>query len=238
MILRTIMVSILLFAVSAVGFEPRKNETIAKNKLLPWHDLHSLMVKSNFQREKGLLSPENFHAVEQYAREYGVDPLLILSVIQQESQYDPDAVSNRGAVGLMQIMPVTNAEILDVLSAEDLQLPKKNIRAGVFYFSQLLDLFKDSEPDDRMRLALAAYNAGPSRIYDAQELGAYLGENPHYWTTIQHMLPLLSKRYYSLHEIIWEGGKPRSGYFGDWKQTTTYVEGTMEIYHRFIKESE
>lgn len=238
MILRTMMISMLLFAVSAVGFEPRKDDAVAKNKLLPWHDLHSLMAKNSLRQEKGLLSSENFHAVDQYAKEYGVDALLILSVIQQESQYDPDAVSDRGAVGLMQIMPVTNAEILDVLSAEDLHLPKENIRTGVFYFSRLLDLFKDSEPDDRIRLALAAYNAGPSRIYDAQEMGAYLGENPHRWNTIQHMLPLLSKRYYSLHEIIWESGKPHSGYFGDWKQTTAYVESTMEIYSRLVKESE
>jgi len=232
------MVSVLLFAVSAVGFEPKKEIERSNFKTLPSHDVKSFVAKSNFRNESIHLDAEDLDAVQQYAEEYGVDALLILSVIKQESQYNPDAVSNRGAVGLMQIMPVTNAEIHDVLSSEDMKLPQDNIRAGVFYFSRLLDLFKESNAEDRIRLALAAYNAGPSRIYDAQELGAYLGENPHRWTTIQHMLPLLSRRFYSLHKIIWDSGKPRSGYFGDWKQTTAYVDSTMEIYSTFVRENE
>jgi membrane-bound lytic murein transglycosylase F len=154
----------------------------------------------------------------------------------QESQFDHDAVSERGAIGLMQLMPVTNAEILEDLDLEGNQLPEENIIAGTYYVSKLLGLFKDCSPEDRLRLMLASYNAGPSRIYDAQELGAYMGEDPRKWSTIEHMLPLLSKRYYSLHSSVWQSGKPRSGYFGSWRQTLAYVDNTMKIYQTFSKE--
>lgn len=179
---------------------------------------------------KTRLRPDEFHVAMECAQEYGVDPLLVFSIIRQESQGNYDAVSPRGAVGLMQIMPVTYSEIFDDLELEATQLPKENIRAGVYYFSKLMELFKDSSPEDRIRLALGSYNAGPARIYDAQELSAYLGENPHCWSNIRHALPLLSKRYYSLHATVWSDGKPRSGFFGEWRQTVNYVESAMKIY--------
>ena len=134
----------------------------------------------------------------------------------------------------MQIMPVTETEISNELALKDIHLSKENIRAGTYYFARLLDLFPDSKPEDRLRLALASYNAGPSRVYDAQELAAYLGENPCIWSSIQTVLPLLSKRYYSLHRAVWSEGKPPKGYFGSWRQTTAYVENIMKTYLSYL----
>jgi soluble lytic murein transglycosylase-like protein len=92
--------------------------------------------------------------VEKAARDNNVDPLLVHSIIQVESNYNPYAVSPKGAQGLMQLMPPT-ARDLGVTNGFD---PRQNIEAGVRYLKYLQDLYKDD------RLALAAYNAGPAAV--------------------------------------------------------------------------
>ncbi len=92
--------------------------------------------------------------VEKAARDNHVDPLLVHSIIQVESNYNPYAVSPKGAEGLMQLMPPT-ARDMGVSDSFD---PRQNIEAGVRYLKYLQDLYKDD------RLALAAYNAGPGAV--------------------------------------------------------------------------
>lgn len=87
----------------------------------------------------------------------------ILAVIRAESDFDADARSKAGAIGLMQLMPGTYAFIADELLAEPLlpdQIsdPATNIRCGTAYLAYLLEKFKD------LRVALAAYNAGEHRV--------------------------------------------------------------------------
>ncbi|RJQ62194.1 MAG: hypothetical protein C4530_05280 [Desulfobacteraceae bacterium] len=89
------------------------------------------------------------------AQEYGVDPAIIKAIIKAESGYNPQAVSNRGAKGLMQLMPNTAKS----LGVEDIFCPEQNILAGVKYFKQLLDEFRGST-----KLALAAYNSGSQKV--------------------------------------------------------------------------
>ena len=172
--------------------------------------------------------------IRKYSEEYGIDYRLILAMMKQESQFDENAVSERGAIGLMQIMPVTHMELNEELDLEGSYLPEENVRVGIYYFSKLVRLFKTETRENGMRLALAAYNAGPSRVYDAQDLAAYLGENPIEWTSIRHVLPLLSKRYYSLHHAVWTESRPPAGYFGSWKETTNYVDNIMKTYHQYL----
>ena len=83
---------------------------------------------------------------------------LIHSVIAAESAYDADAVSSKGAVGLMQLMPDT-AQDLEVSDRRD---PSQNVRGGTTYLRQLLDRYRESP--DSLLLALAAYNAGPGNV--------------------------------------------------------------------------
>ncbi len=92
--------------------------------------------------------------VDQASRAHDVDPLLVHSIIKQESNYNVHAVSNKGAQGLMQLTPST-ARMLGVSNSFD---PQQNIEAGVKYLKYLQDLYKDD------RLALAAYNAGPGAV--------------------------------------------------------------------------
>ncbi len=88
------------------------------------------------------------------AGRHGVDPLLVDSVIRVESNYNPLAVSPKGAEGLMQLIPAT-ARRFGVTNSFDV---KENIEAGVTYLKYLLDMFGDD------RLAVAAYNAGESAV--------------------------------------------------------------------------
>lgn len=89
------------------------------------------------------------------AERHGVDPLLVAAIVQAESSFDTEAVSPRGALGLMQMMPTT-AEQLGVADAYD---PSQNLDAGVSYLAYLLRRF-----DNDLVLALAGYNAGPGRV--------------------------------------------------------------------------
>lgn len=99
-------------------------------------------------------NPRINEAVEQAARQYELDPLLVHAVIQVESAYNPYAISNAGAQGLMQLMPAT-ARSLGVRNSFDVE---ENIRAGVRHLKELKDTYKDD------RLALAAYNAGAGAV--------------------------------------------------------------------------
>lgn len=113
-------------------------------------------LRTNFRLTNCVGNPAEFEPIiNSCALEYGVDKSLVKAVIHAESGYDPNAVSSKGASGLMQLMPKT-AESLKVSNSFD---PKQNIRGGVRYLKFLLDTFKGD-----VSLALAAYNAGLSRV--------------------------------------------------------------------------
>ena len=99
---------------------------------------------------------DNFnHLIDKFAQKYHLDPLLIRAVIKVESDFEVKALSRKGAQGLMQIMPQTAAH----LGVEDVWDPRHNIEGGVKYLRQMFDKFNNS-----LSLALAAYNAGPSKV--------------------------------------------------------------------------
>jgi soluble lytic murein transglycosylase-like protein len=107
-------------------------------------------------RSKGARAAAVSEYVDRVAERYQVDPLLVHSVIQVESNYNPVAVSPKGARGLMQLMPQT-ARRLDVDNSFNIL---ENLDGGVRYLKHLLTLFGDQDP----RLALAAYNAGEGAV--------------------------------------------------------------------------
>jgi len=172
-------------------------------------------------------------AIKQYASQYGFDWRLILAVVKQESRFDAHAESHRGATGFMQLMPVTQREVADDLDVQDESHPAVNIRIGVYYLRKLYGMFNGASGSDRLKLALASYNGGLGRIYDAQEIAAYLGDNPEKWQAVKDALPLLSKRYASLHSHIWPDERPRYGWFGGSKETVAYVDSVMSKYEEY-----
>lgn len=98
--------------------------------------------------------PELGRLIDRYSSLFRLDPELVQAVIQAESGYNTRAVSDRGAMGLMQLMPETAAE----LEVSDPYDPAENIRGGTTYLARLLERFGSLE------VALAAYNAGPTVV--------------------------------------------------------------------------
>jgi len=102
--------------------------------------------------------------VERMASEGDLDPRLVQAVMQVESGYNPRAYSNKGAIGLMQLMPATARE----LAVGDPWDPEQNVRGGVAYLKRMLDLFSGD-----LDFALAAYNAGPNAVLEHAGIPPY-----------------------------------------------------------------
>lgn len=171
--------------------------------------------------------------VQKYAHIYQVDWRLVLAVMKQESSFRPKVVSHKGAYGLMQIMPVTEAELSQRIGVRNARSPYNNIKAGIYHLKSLYRYFEEARGDERIKLTLAAYNAGLNRIRDAQDIARFMGGDPCVWADVRDALPMLSRHYRSLHARVWESGTPRSGYFADVRQTIGYVDNIMNYYDEF-----
>ena len=150
--------------------------------------------------------------IEEHASRNVVSADLVRAVIQAESAFNPRAVSPKGAMGLMQLMPATAAEhgVLDPFN------PAENIRAGVRYLKQLLDSY-----EGRVELALAAYNAGPGavkkyggKVPPYRETQNYVARIQSTGTSTSTAPPIRVYRTVEIvdgREVVRYSGKPRAG---------------------------
>lgn len=112
-------------------------------------------------------------AIQAQAQKRGLDPLLMAALIRQESEFDKDAVSPSGAIGLMQVMPATGRELgrrlkMRPVTRRSLHDPAVNLAIGAYYLARQIELRGGSVEE-----ALAAYNAGPTRIPIWREWAGY-----------------------------------------------------------------
>jgi len=120
---------------------------ISENTVAAGYDLPSIFRHKRERRFHPIILKE--------AGRHKIDPALVKAIIMAESGYNPNAISKKGAKGLMQLMPST----AQALGVEDAFNPEQNIRGGVRYFKQLVNRF-----DGDVKLALAAYNAGSKTV--------------------------------------------------------------------------
>lgn len=119
-------------------------------------ELNPNAVDLQSRAAKPVLSPHAYNAmIRNVASQHNVDEALLHAVIRVESGYNPNAVSRKGAVGLMQIMPETGKRY----GVTNLKDPAENIRGGASYLKDLLRMFNNN-----VSLTLAAYNAGENAV--------------------------------------------------------------------------
>jgi soluble lytic murein transglycosylase len=121
---------------------------------------------------EGLFPRPYWNDLKRFASANALDPYMVASLIRQESEFNPNAVSNKNALGLMQLLPkvgkgVAKQQKLKHFSAPQLFTPNINLQLGTKYFRSMVDEFGGFE------YALAAYNAGDDRVHDWQSQGKY-----------------------------------------------------------------
>jgi membrane-bound lytic murein transglycosylase MltF len=117
---------------------------------------------------------------KKYGQQYHFDPLMLAAQGYQESTLNQNAKSAVGAIGVMQVMPATGAE----LNVGDIRQPEPNIHAGIKYMDQLMTrYFKDAKFDEQNRtlFAFASYNAGPGNISKMRKEAVKRGLDPDQW---------------------------------------------------------
>jgi membrane-bound lytic murein transglycosylase MltF len=148
------------------------------------------LVQAYYKNTRWVLNPEgnaytkklrNFAVYfRSCCKTYDFDWLMAAALAFQESRFDERLVSKTGAVGLMQVLPGTAAE----MGFRKLKQPKENISAGVCYLNQMEhNYFIDPEipVDQRLYFLLASYNAGPNRVSRLRKIASKMGLNPNVW---------------------------------------------------------
>ena len=140
--------------------------------------LQTVMLLRDFLENERIRLPQDTvndiaGSIHQASVRYGLPPEMILAVIRIESAFDINALSNKGAVGLMQLLPSTAQEIAHDLRMEWsgkqlLRNPQTNIEMDAYYLTKMIAQFND------LSVALAAYNSGPGRIAELSEAKADL----------------------------------------------------------------
>lgn len=142
----------------------KKIKRIIKRYIVSLVVLIVLFYSILFIVKKGVYPTTYSEHVEKACQIYNVDPYLVYAVIKQESSFNPDAISNAGAKGLMQLIDATSYECAIDISTIDkdsynIYDPYTNITIGTYYLSTLISRY-----DGNIYIALAAYNAGIGNV--------------------------------------------------------------------------
>ena len=169
------------------------------------------------------LSPYD-EIIRKYASELGWDWRMLAAVIYQESKFSINSTSQRGAKGLMQVMPQTASHY----EIDDLLDPEQNIKAGTSHLKRLQRLYSKCEMEgiERVKFTLAAYNAGEGRIADCRNFAASRQMDSNSWEDIVSLIPLMRE------DSILEEESVKLGKFYGY-ETIAYIDSIMALYNAF-----
>ena len=184
--------------------------------------MHDLLPEGEY-----LISPYD-KIFRRIGRRHNVDWRLMSAIAYGESNFRYDAVSPRGAMGIMQVMPWI-AKSFEV-EREELLNPETNIDVAARLLKsmeRILRLPHKIQKRDRLAFILASYNCGASRIIDARSLAQYYEEDSLSWDVIAKYLELLDEEEYYNHEAV------TYGKFREASITIYYVEKVLKLYDRY-----
>ena len=160
----------------------------------------------------------------------GQDWILMSAIAYHETRFREDLTSQKGAIGLMQIMPIVGRQFnVDTESIADTET---NIRLAGKLLRQIektLKLDPSTAESDRMSIILACYNGGIGHVTDARRLAKSNGENPNSWEVVARYLRLKAD------PAIYESELVRYGKFSGSSRTEAYVRGVMKRYEFYRK---
>lgn len=179
--------------------------------------------RKKVRKDPSIISPYD-GLIKENARKIGWNWKMFAALIWSESRFRIQANSQRGAFGLMQMMPRT----ADRYEIENLLDPKENIEAGAAYIIRLQGKFRDTAADSEelVKFTLAAYNAGEGRIYDCIKLARSQGIDTGTWDSLCTVLPQMSQDSILFVEDV------RHGKFKG-KETVAYVKAVLNQYDIF-----
>lgn len=214
----TLLFTGVAFAVLVVKPMPQIEETVAVE-----HE-----PEDEESPETGISSYDSI--MQTVEEESGIDWRLLSAIAYIESRFHDDVVSPDGAMGLMQIQPVTARHF--GISADALLLPHNNIRVAAFHLREIEQIMKlpaGMSEHDRMSIVLACYNSGIGHVNDARRLAREFGEDMNSWQSVSRYLTLKSNpEYYELDVV-------RAGRFNSGLHTSTYVTKVMNRYEYYCK---
>lgn len=162
------------------------------------------------------------------AKEEGQDWVLMSAIAYNESRFDSDCISKRGAMGLMQVMPVVSKQFN--VDKELLLDPEMNIRLAGKLLKDIdskLKISPKTPADDRMSIIIACYNIGIGHISDARRLARSNGENPNSWEVVAYYLRRKAE------PEIYESELVRNGKFTNSDKTEAYVKKVLKSYDKY-----
>ena len=163
--------------------------------------------------------------IKKTAKEIGWDWRLLASLIYEESRFKTDLESEKGAFGLMQLMPV----VMEEYGIDYEASPEEQLHAGGRLISKLNSCLEDKVVDsvERVKFVLAAYNAGLAHVYDAQRLAEKYGKYPDVWdNNVDYFILNKSKKQY-YNDTCCKAGKLRG------IETYRFVEEVLDRYYQY-----
>lgn len=190
-------------------------------------------LKSKTRLKSDYFSMEGKHIspydslIKNAADEIGWDWKLLAAQVSRESKFDPNAESWAGAVGLMQLLPLTGKDY----GVSDLTDPEENMEAGRQHLQWLQGLWKNKVPDslERKKFILASYNVGQGHVQDAVRLARKYGKDTTLWEgNVEDFLLLKSKAKYYEDDVV------KFGYCRC-SEPVEYVEEIFKLYNQYTQ---